>query len=240
MVLATLLITLGYVAIHLWIGRLHLATSIPHKVWLSMAGGVAVAYVFMHILPDLAAHRESFAEGLGLGMAAAETAVFAVALAGLTAFYGMERLVIVARDIPAGDGAVETRVFWAHLGAFAAYNMLIGYLLVERAAAGGSALALYSIAMGLHVLTADFGLHDHHRDRYDRTGRWILAVAVLAGWAAGQAVDLPPLGMGILFALLAGSTILNILKDEVPAERQGSFWAFLLGAGGYSLLLTLA
>lgn len=240
MVVATFLVALCYAGIHLWIGQLNLSTAIPHRVWLSMAGGVAVAYVFMHILPDLAAHRESFAKGLGVGMAAAEMIVFSVALAGLVAFFGLERLVVVARHRAGGDAEVGNRVFWAHLGAFAAYNFLIGYLLVERAAYGASALALYGVAMGMHFLTADIGLREHHMGRYDRTGRWILAAAILAGWGMGQMVDLPPIGIGILFALLAGATILNILKEELPAERQGRFWAFLLGAGGYSVLLALA
>jgi hypothetical protein len=34
--------------------------------------------------------------------------------------------------------------------------------------------------------------------------------------------------------------ILNVLKEEVPSERQSRFWAFALGMAGYAaLLLTL-
>jgi len=237
MVVTTLFIALGFAAIHLWIGHLHLVSALPRSVWLSMAGGIAVAYVFLHILPDLAAHRQSFAEGLGVGERMAETLVFMVALAGLTVFYGLERLVLVARGRVMKGGDIADRVFWAHLGSFAAYNILIGYLLVERGEAGPSALALYAFAIGTHFLSADFGLRNHHDRRYDRLGRWILAAAVLSGWAVAQVVQLTPLAIGILFALLAGSAILNILKEELPEDRQSRFWAFLLGAAGYSAVL---
>lgn len=202
-----------------------------------MARGIAVAYVFLHILPDLAAHRRSFAEGLGVGDRTAETLVFLVALAGLTVFYGLERLVLVARARVTEGSDIVNRVFWAHLGSFAAYIVLIGYLLVERGKAGSSALALYAFAIGTHFLSADFGLRNHHHRRYDRLGRWILAAAVFSGWAIAQLVEFPPLAIGILFALLAGSAILNILKEELPEDRQGRFWAFLLGAAGYSTIL---
>ena len=41
-------------------------------------------------------------------------------------------------------------------------------------------------------------------------------------------------------AFFGGGVILNVLKDEVPSERQSRFWAFALGGAGYSaLLLTL-
>lgn len=237
MFVTTLFVAMGFAAIHIWVGHLHLVSVLPRSVWLSMAGGVAVAYVFLHILPDLAAHRQSFAEGLGVGDRLGETLVFLVALAGLTVFYGLERLVLVARGRVTEGGDIADRIFWTHLGSFAAYNVLIGYLLVERGKAGASALALYAFAIGTHFLTADFGLRNHHDRRYDRLGRWILAAAVLSGWAVAQMVDLPPLAIGFLFALLAGSAILNVLKEELPEDRQSRFWAFLLGAAGYSAIL---
>ena len=42
---------------------------------------------------------------------------------------------------------------------------------------------------------------------------------------------------GFLFAFLAGGVTLNVLKEELPEERQSRFWPFLLGAAGYAALL---
>jgi zinc transporter ZupT len=43
--------------------------------------------------------------------------------------------------------------------------------------------------------------------------------------------------IALLFAFLAGGVILNVLKEELPEERQSRFWAFTLGAGFYAVLL---
>ncbi|WP_267354083.1 MULTISPECIES: hypothetical protein [unclassified Methylobacterium] len=40
-----------------------------------------------------------------------------------------------------------------------------------------------------------------------------------------------------LTAFLGGGVILNVLKEEVPSERQSRFWAFAAGGAGYSVLL---
>ena len=72
------------------------------------------------------------------------------------------------------------------------------------------------------------------------SGRWLLAAAVLAGFALGAITTVSDAAIAALTAFLGGGVILNVLKDEVPSERQSRFWAFALGGGGYSaLLLTL-
>lgn len=242
MAVITLLVALALGAVHLASGSLHLRSLAPRPVWLSGAGGVGVAYVFLHLLPDLAAHRDVLADALEIAGPGAERLVFAVALAGLTVFYGIEHLALGARrgatDAPAPDeGGLGARAFWGHLGAFGAYNLLIGYLLGDRAAQGAAELALYGLAMGTHFLTADFGLRAHHAARFDRHGRWLLAGAVLLGWGMALWVALPPMVIAVLFAFLAGSMMLNVLKDELPGDRDGRFWAFVLGVAGYAALL---
>ncbi|MBD2307776.1 hypothetical protein H6G17_20105 [Chroococcidiopsis sp. FACHB-1243] len=71
---------------------------------------------------------------------------------------------------------------------------------------------------------------------YHRIGRWILAAAVIVGWAIGSGTQIE-LAIALLFAFLAGGVVLNVLKEELPEERQSRFWAFALGASIYSALL---
>ena len=42
------------------------------------------------------------------------------------------------------------------------------------------------------------------------------------------------------FALLAGGMILNILKQELPASKEGQVVPFLIGAASCAALLALA
>ncbi|HRK95714.1 MAG TPA: hypothetical protein PK694_05275 [Rhodospirillales bacterium] len=244
MSVVTALLACGFALIHVFIGKLRFLDVVPRSRWLSAAGGVAVAYVFLHILPELATHEQIFAEGLGASAATAEALVYLTALAGLSAFYGLERAATVLRVRRAGgrsgEDGVETRIFWLHIGSFGLYNLLIGYLLVHREEAGPWSLAVYFVAMGLHFVTSDFGLRIDHAHRYDATVRWILVTAVLAGWALGLATTIPQVAVGFAFAFLAGAVVLNVLKEELPEQRQSRFWPFLLGAAGYAAIMLAA
>ncbi|WP_327051861.1 hypothetical protein [Halomicrococcus gelatinilyticus] len=230
-------------AVHVFVARLRSLTVVPRSVWLSMAGGASVAYVFVHILPEL--HRRgAVLEEVGnrvLGFL--EYHAYLVALLGFAFFYGVEAFARRSQRSTSGDEVAGARtktsagVFWVHVGSFAAYNALVGYLLVHREQPGVRSLLFFAAAMAAHFLVNDVGLRDHHHEAYDRYGRWVLAAGVLAGWAVGSVTTVGELAVNSLFAFLAGSVVLNVIKEELPAERESRFWSFAVGAAGYSALL---
>ncbi|MCJ2068558.1 hypothetical protein MKK75_07020 [Methylobacterium sp. J-030] len=237
--------------VHVVTPTLRFLDGSPRSVWLSAAGGVAVAYVFVHFLPELAGGEASVGRMAGDTFGGfSERHVYLIALAGLMACYGLDRLAKVGRSRRAGipvtdsvgasvDVGTGAGVFWIHMGSFRLYNGLVGYLLLHREATGPASLAFFTVAMALHFVVTDYGLNEDHKAAYRRIGRWVLVVAVLAGFAVGAATLVSDAAIAALTAFLGG-VILNVLKDEVPSERQSRFWAFVLGAAGYSaLLLTL-
>ncbi|WIJ23482.1 hypothetical protein [Devosia sp. RR2S18] len=240
----SLAIALLLATVHIFGSRLAFLRVTPRSIWLSIAGGVSVAYVFVHILPELADHQESFREAAqdGSFLAALESHSYLVALVGLATFYGLDRLAHNSsrRQEKKGEGYQPSEsTFWVHLASFAIYNVLIGYLLVHREDAGLQSLVIFAVAMALHFVVNDHALRDHHGRIYDHRGRWLLAAAPVLGWVCGVLIELPQLAIGALFALLAGSVVLNVMKEELPEERESRFWAFALGAAGYAALLLL-
>lgn len=226
-------------AVHLFGRRLRFLDVQPRSRWLSAAGGVSVAYVFVHLLPELAAGQATLKSAIRGGLRFIEHHVYLVALTGLVIFYGVERLVRHHRHRLRAQEPASPQVFWLHIASFASYNGLIGYLLVHREDPGPAGLAWFTAAMLLHFLVTDFGLRQDHREAYDRHGRWVLAAALIGGWALGFATELPAHWIVVLTAFLAGGVILNVLKEELPEERESRFGAFLAGAGGYAALLLL-
>lgn len=212
----------------------------PRNGWLSFAGGTAVAYVFLHILPELGGHRTAFADAIRVGPELAETLVNSLTLLGLASFYALERAIKISRwrsrEKGAGD-RIENHMLWLHIGSFALLNMMIGYLLSHREDMSPGGLALYFVAMALHFATADYGMRRDHVEAYDKYGRWIIAGAVLLGWAMGMMIDLPGIAVGGLFAFVAGGVVLNVMKEELPEDRQSRFWPFAAGAIIYSALV---
>jgi hypothetical protein len=232
-----LVLALILAAVHLSARRMVFLESIPRSKFLSIAGGVSVAYVFIHILPELKEHQESIAESAEV-VAFLEHHAYLLAMLGLVIFYGLEKAVQDSKKQNPDMGHKPKRsAFWLHISSFFVYNGLIGYLLVHREESGLLNLLLYGTAMALHFIVVDFGLREHHKDRYDKEGRWVLAAAIVIGWAVGTLTEIPEAMLALLFAFLSGSIILNVLKEEIPEERQSSFWAFALGSIGYVLLL---
>ncbi|MFB6135423.1 MAG: hypothetical protein ABEJ04_01565 [Halobacteriaceae archaeon] len=228
-------VALALAVVHLLGRRLRFLDALPRSRWLSLSGGVSVAYVFVHVMPEVSrAGVHVGPEPLGIGFL--ERHVYLVALAGFVAYYGVESVAKRASEEPA-EGL---RVFWLHVGSFAVYNALAGYLLVHREEPGAESLLLFGVAMALHFLVNDWGLRHHHGDAYHDRGRWVLAGAVLAGAAVGAVAPVDRAAVAALFAFLAGGVVLNVVKEEVPAERESRFPAFAAGAALYAAVLVLA
>jgi hypothetical protein len=216
----TLLAATALEVVHLLAGRVHSLGVFPGRVWLSAGGGAAVAFVFVHILPELGRGHRAVGESAMIG-GVLERYVYLVALVGIILFYGLEHL--AQRAAPRESATLDTWVFWVHVGSFGAYNALIGYLLVHRTENGPVVLVLFAVAMGLHFLVTDHGLHEHFQALYRGVGRWLLSTAVLVGWAVGQVVPVSETQLHVLFALLAGGVILNVMTEELPEHYDSRF-----------------
>ena len=236
----TFLMALSFCTVHLFIGRLQHLDRTPRSRWLSFAGGVAVGYVFLHIMPEFGAHATTFGTALGFRSALAEAWIYTLSLTGLALFYGLERALSRSRgerQEKEGTDRPASAIFWLHIGASSVLITVIAYLLNHREDASDAGLALYFAAMMLHFVTADFGSRSDHREQYDRLGRWILVAATLGGWLLGVLVELPEIAIGCLFAFVAGGVVLLVMKEELPEERQSYFLPFLCGAVLYAALV---
>lgn len=239
----TLLVVALFIAVHIFSTKLTFLHTSPRSRWLSLGGGVSAAYVFVHLLPELAEHQAVVAEE-GSAILSAEIGVFLVALTGLVAFYGLERYAKTrARRVREGghaadeDHAPDVRAFALHVGSFALYNVLIAYLLVNREEGDLRGLALYAVAMSLHFVVNDRGLDEHHGVLYARYGRWLLSGAIVVGYLIGVLTELPVETIAYLFAFLAGGVVMNVMKEELPEERESRFSAFVFGAALYAGLI---
>jgi len=231
--------------LHLLAPRLRRLPLVPEAATGSFAGGLAVAYVFLHLLPEIAAGNERVAEALGETVEETpllELTIFLVALTGFTVFYGLERL--ADRQHPRGgdgrpaDAATRRWLYRLHLGAFLGYNALITYTLPLRVRTGLVFAVLFTVAIGLHFVLTDRGLHEHYGERFGRHGRLSLAAALGVGWAlAALVAPTSAVEVSLLTALIGGAILLNVFKEELPDPRRSRFGWFLAGVVLYAALL---
>lgn len=219
-------------------------SHIPRSKWLSIAGGISVSYVFIHLLPELEEWQELFEQRYQHQLSFFKHHLYLVALLGLAIFYGMEKAAIVSRASRRHSEQEKEEnnqmVFWLHIIIFSVYNALIGYLLVHRENESMADLIWFAIAMAFHFIVNDYSLLDHYRHNYQKRGRWIVSFFVLGGWLAGVVTDVSEIFVAVLFSLVAGSIILNVLKEELPEERESNFWAFFSGILIYSAVLLVS
>jgi len=64
-----------------------------------------------------------------------------------------------------------------------------------------------------------------------------LVGSVLVGAGVWSATELGRASLGLLFAFLANGIVLSVVREEVPAEREGRFWWFSAGAGCFTAIL---
>lgn len=247
-VVGALLIALLLAGLHLAAPRLRTVPGVSERATGSFAGGLAVAYVFLHLLPELAEGNEALAEALSDTLEhtpLTELGIFLVALAGFSAFYGLERLAerhgdqaVEPERVASGAPRRNAGVYWVHLGSFMVYNALITYTMALRLRTGIAFAVLFTVAMGLHFVLTDRGLEEHYPRRFPATGRVALAGALVGGWVL-SALFAPTtaLVVALLTALLSGSILLNVFKEEIPSARGASFRWFLIGLTLYAGLL---
>ncbi len=235
-----LLAALALGLVHVLASKLRFLEGTPRSRWLSAAGGISVAYVFVHLLPELEAAQQAVQAGAEGVVPFVEDHVWLVALLGLALFYGVEQHSLSARRQQAqrtGEDVTTGAAFWLSITSFAVYNALIGYLLLRGEAQDTTSLVLFTVALAVHFVVNDFGLREHHKQAYRRVGRWVLLVAVLVGWVVATITAISEAALGLVLAFIAGGVVLNVLKEELPGERQARFWAFALGAAAYAALL---
>lgn len=238
-----LLAACGLGLVHVFAGKLRFLDVVPRSRWLSFAGGTSAAYVFIHLLPELERYQAELRSAAGGRLAYLDHHAYLIALTGLAVFYGIERSTKQSRKesrAASGRDVSSPKMFWISIFAFGLYNALIGYLLVSEGERSMDSLLFFTVAIALHFIVNDYGLHAHHKHLYARYGRWLLAGVFVAGAIAGESVEIKPAALALMVSFLSGGIVLNVLKEELPDERESRFSAFALGAAAYTGLLLAA
>ena len=239
------LFVIGFALVHLSSKYLSFVNDSLRNKFLSFAGGVAVSYVFLHLLPDLGYYQQKVGERLNNGIGHyVEDHIYLIAMLGLALFYGLERLVKNSKKKQGAQSnseevPVSSGVFWVHMASFFLYNAVIGYLLIREEYETKWGMFFFFLALSIHFVANDHGLRKDHKQKYDKYGRALLTAAIIIGWGIGAITVLHELIVSILVALLAGGIILNVLKEELPDDQESSYISFITGLAGFSILMML-
>lgn len=223
-----------FAATHLFAYKLKFLGGIPRSIWLSAAGGITVAHVFLQLYPEVAKGAEKIH---GHWLLVLKHPAWFFLMLGLVLYYGIERHVMQEKK---QSEEVSLKIFWTHITFFCFYNFILAYVLTSHHGKMDLKTELsYTFAYTLHFLVNDFGFQQKHPEKYVRKGRWYVAMSILAGAIVSSVSTISETWITIVTAFLAGAITLNMIKEELPVAHESKFLPFLLGAIGFSLLVLL-
>jgi hypothetical protein len=226
-----------FCAVFLVVGRFHPMQWFvrEERTAISFGAGMATAYVFVHVMPELNSARHAYSESTSLPMRYEGMFIFYISLIGFLLFYGLDHM----RKHMHQSSAKERvgRAFNISITGFAAYVALMAYLLVHNLEDTPRSVALFAVAIAVHFVGVDRALHDQYGPVYDRIGRNVLAAMPVLGWGAGMLIALPRSMLAAMVAFISGAVIMNSLITELPTESNGRFLPFMSGGLVYGLIL---
>ena len=217
-----------FALVHLFAEKTRRLDRLTHGRFLSAGGGVAIAYVFVDLLPKLAKSDLVVSQALQGVFPYFERHVYVCALLGFLLFFvvGQSRSLF---------GRKES--FWLSLASYAFFNFLVGYAVVDKDDPEVQPLVLFTFAMALHYFSNDFTLSQEHGKEYGKTGKWILIGSLFLGWLVGVWITLSATAVALISAFIAGGVIMNVTRHELPKENPHSLGSFLVFAALYTIIL---
>jgi hypothetical protein len=237
-------------------------TLIPREKWFSFAGGVAIAYVVLDILPRLTQAFMTVEPGQLNTPTTFEISAYSLILLGILVFYGLEALVRSSQSSPQSSSkpaplplqdplqdrdehnqssrSLPLAITILHITCFVAYTFILSNLL--NSFLFQSQLieqSLFSTVLLLYFIVLDEQLQERHQAAYRKVGRWCLAIAILFGALVPTNPLRDTLAGYLFWAFIAGSLLFNGLKDELSEQNGSCYWSFCFGTVVFSIVLLL-
>lgn len=239
----SLAIIIAFMFVHISTNYIKLLDRKPKDRLMSFVSGGSIAYVFLHLVPELTHYQEVADQAtLPFWIESLDYSAYLMTLVGIAFFYGINQLNEKSKAKKEKNENISQSssfVFALEILGFSLYNVLIGYLLVDLSGEKIPDYLIYFIVFSFHFIANNRVLHLTHEDLYTHIGRWVLAISVFLGWVLYYFTNTSDLNIAYFSSFLTGGIILNILNDELPAEKNSSYPSFIMGLVFITVLLQL-
>ncbi len=201
---------------------------------ISFCGGIALAYLFLHLLPALAELQYELLQDELANRSNSwfREHLYVLALIGLLIFYlvdGYGKLV---------KGKARKTAFLVETLFFALYSGIVAYTLAESAELNRP-LLLMTVALAAHFFGVDLDLAENYNDLFRKWGLPLLAALTIAGWTLGMIVRFERFALAGGFSFLSGGILINTLRTELHAPQQENMAYLIAGTALYAILILL-
>jgi hypothetical protein len=229
--------------VHLGVHRLRFMSDTAFP-WIAASAGVAVSYVFINLLPKLAAgHSVLAASQSSSWLRYIVGHSYVLALIGFITFcaahLARKRLSVSDATDAIGFSDAPTAIK-AMAIAFPVYNFLIGDLIGVYGLLGGAPVLLFALVMAIHFIGLDHLFRAAFTRMFDDTLRGMGIVALFAGWFTALAMPVQPEVLALGSSFLAGGIILVTTVSELPhVQTRRQLGVFVASASVITALLLM-
>lgn len=197
--------------------------------WSVAAGGFAVGYVFLLLLPKLTLLANKSANVLPEHPMLAISLIYLSTLAGFLCYWAID---LFSADESRNQGR------WRKLqvASFFFYGILTGDMIVADPSFVDIAYFMAIAALLFHLAGMNHLFHHWHPRFFQTRMRWIIISGTLIG-AAGAGLDLLDAKlMGGINAFMGGAILINVVYYEMPREANRKMLPFVLGTVAFATL----
>jgi zinc transporter ZupT len=204
------------------------------KRTVSFCAGIALAYLFIHLLPELSKLQSDLLDikGRSRHFQWFEEHVYIIALAGLLFFQIVDN---IGRN---KESKKYTFSFRIETIFFALYSALISYLIIKTVEFNQPTI-LITIAFLAHFFGTDIDLTERYEKAFAKRGCYTLSIATIAGMVMAIVSPVSEIVYISIFSFLAGGILINTLRTELPEPQKVKSAFLLLGTIIYTILILL-
>ena len=213
--------------------------------WLSFGAGASVAYVFVHVLPEIGIFQQKLMGYAGHNPHGGflSNHLYLAALGGIFLLYFLDFLenrFEYKESHTLTKNTHFTRVSFIKLLLYFLYNVLVAYMITQRPGDGIINLILITFGLTLHFIVFNLRIAELYGELYHKYICWIISAGLILGWVVGITVNIPLVIEVTLFSVIGGIITYIALKVECSHTENRAPFHFMAGVLLYTLIILAA
>jgi hypothetical protein len=227
---------------HILINRVSLLNTLKTHGWISFSAGASVAYVFVHVLPEIGVYQQHITGHAGHHQPVSfiNQPLYMAALGGLCLLYLLDTLESRFKGEESNNllkHGYNMPIFILRGFFYVLYNIMIAYIITQRPGEGIVNITLISVALLLHFIVINNRGLEAYGKIFVRYIRWPAVTGLLSGWILGIVTDLPDELVVTVFSMIGGMITYVALKSELPQTKHKAPFHFFAGALLYAIIV---
>lgn len=199
----------------------------------SVGGGMAIAAVFVFLMPDVLSKIKIVSANTNIAFLKHEHhlmfLVFVTFLAAFCTMYALEKIALDRTKIKAKP---DSFVFYLHMAILCAMLIALVSSFPALAASSAYAIGIVCALAVFEIFLEEIALLKHFEALYSYVGRYLMMIAIVAGWGIGVKFFNQETTIFTLLtqAFVIGMILTAVIKNEFDAINQSNNYTLFIVA----------